>query len=115
MKRIFFVLFCLSFSLLSLYAVKAYPGLIEITQPDGTIVNVYLHGDENFSYMTSEDGYLLKYNDLGFVEYARLRSNNIIESTGIQACNIQNRAQIELEYLKTAQKVERFHEKLKNI
>lgn len=115
MKKLLSLLSFIFLSFFSAYAVKAYPGLIEITQPDGTIVNVYLHGDENFSYMTSEDGYLLKYNDLGFVEYARLRSNNIIESTGIQARNIQNRAQIELDYLKTAQKVERFHEKLKNI
>lgn len=40
-------------------AVPAYPGLIPMTQPDGTVVNVQLHGDEHGSYMLTEDGYLL--------------------------------------------------------
>lgn len=40
-------------------AVPAYPGLLERTLEDGTIVNVRLHGDEYFNYMTDEAGYLL--------------------------------------------------------
>ncbi|MBO5729133.1 MAG: M6 family metalloprotease domain-containing protein [Paludibacteraceae bacterium] len=115
MKKLLFFIFFVFLSFSATYAVKAYPGLIEIIQPDGSSLNVYLHGDENFSYMTTEDGYLLKYNDLGFVEYAQLKSNNVIELTGLVAHNINSRAQIELDYLKSTQKVDCFREKLKNI
>lgn len=103
-KLLFFVLF-FAFCFSDVYAVKAYPGLVEINQPDGSVLNVYLHGDEKFSYMTTEDGYLLQYNDLGFVEYAQIK-NNIIESLGIQAHNIDARTKSELEYLKTAEKTQ---------
>lgn len=42
-------------------AVPAYPGLIEQTLADGTVVNIRIHGDEYFNYITDEEGYLLKY------------------------------------------------------
>ncbi|MCM1006308.1 MAG: M6 family metalloprotease domain-containing protein [Prevotella sp.] len=45
---------------LSASAVPAYPGLIQRTLEDGTMVNVRLHGDEYFSYMTDEQGFLLE-------------------------------------------------------
>ena len=39
MKKLLSLLSFIFLSFFSAYAVKAYPGLIEITQPDGTIVN----------------------------------------------------------------------------
>ncbi len=115
MKKLFCLLLFISFLCFSLYAVKAYPGLIEITQPDGAALNVYLYGDENFSYMTTEDGYLVKYNDLGFVEYAQIRNGNIIESVGILAHNVIERTNLELNYLKTAKKIDFLYEELEHI
>ena len=78
MKKIvsLFIL-ALVFSNLS-YAVKAYPGLISYQQPDGSLVKYYLVGDENYSYMVSEDGYLLSYADNGFLVYGDLCENNEI-------------------------------------
>ena len=62
MKKILSFLF-LFFSLsVALYAVPAYPGLITKTQPDGTTISYYMRGDENFHFMTSEDGYLVAFN-----------------------------------------------------
>ena len=66
MKRILIFLLFVSFFLFS-YAVKAYPGLISTIQPDGSTISYYFHGDENFSYMVSEDGYILTYDEKGFL------------------------------------------------
>ncbi len=41
------------------HGVPAYPGLIPMQQPDGTWVNVRIHGDENFHYYTTADNKLL--------------------------------------------------------
>ncbi len=51
---------------LSAGAVKAYPGLIKATQPDGSTVQIRLMGDERFNYILSEDGYMLINKDGGF-------------------------------------------------
>lgn len=44
---------------LSSQAVPAWPGLLERTLEDGSKVMVRLHGDEYFSYITDEAGYLM--------------------------------------------------------
>ena len=43
----------------SVHAVKARPGVITVTQPDGTTLNVRLIGDEHFHYYITDDGYPL--------------------------------------------------------
>ncbi len=43
----------------SAYAVPAYTGLITVTQPDGSEVQMTLRGDENFNWAVSPDGYTL--------------------------------------------------------
>ena len=70
----------LSFCAYNLWAVKAYPGLLTYQQPDGTEKNYYLRGDENFNYMVSEDGYLLTFDELGFLGYANLKEDVIVPS-----------------------------------
>lgn len=59
----------LLFSSLNANAVPAKPGLIPMTQADGTTINVRLLGDENFHFYLSEDGYLLS-NDNNTLYYA---------------------------------------------
>lgn len=49
----------LVFTLNSARAVPAYPGLIEYAQPDGSIIEVSLVGDENCHYYISADGQYL--------------------------------------------------------
>ena len=51
-------------------AVCAYPGAVKVSQPDGTIVQVRVHGDENINWVTSTDGYTLMYDGKGFLTYA---------------------------------------------
>lgn len=55
----------LATSSLSLLAVPAKPGLIDFTQPDGSVVRVRIHGDEFHHFYTSEDGYYLAPADNG--------------------------------------------------
>ena len=41
------------------FAAKAYPGIVTVTQSDGTELNVRIYGDEHFNWLTTEDGVLL--------------------------------------------------------
>lgn len=60
----------LGLSLLSVgaaYAVPALPGLIEFTQPDGSVIKVRLVGDEHYHYYTDESGRYLTPDSEGFL------------------------------------------------
>lgn len=58
-----FCLFTLGcFSTLSVLAVPAQPGPMKFINGNNELT-VYLHGDENFHYYTTSDGYLLDYRD----------------------------------------------------
>ena len=71
-------------SLMSVYAVKAYPFPITETQPDGTTITIRLQGDEFQHFHTTEDGYLLKRNVKGYFTYAaRNVAGKLVESTTI--------------------------------
>lgn len=99
-------------SVYSLYAVKAYPYMLTKTQNDGTIVNYYLHGDEFFSWMTSEDGYLIATNELGYLEYANIFENLIIP-TGVRCNNVSVRTDSEKIFLMSRPKASSLTEKIK--
>ena len=104
MKKILSFLF-LFFSLsVALYAVPAYPGLITKTQPDGTTISYYMRGDENFHFMTSEDGYLVAFNADNILEYAEFNQDMQIVPVGLKVMNIANRTAKEKRYLKNALK-----------
>ena len=78
MKKSLFLLFILFLTLSQLYAVKAYPGLLSYVQPDGSMVSYYLHGDENYSYMTSEDGFLLAFDAKERLVYGELGADGVV-------------------------------------
>ena len=85
---------------ISVYAVKAYPFPITVTQPDGTSLTILLHGDEFHHYQTTEDGYNLKTNAKGFLTYAMFNAaGEVVESEYI-AHNASKRTGIELQFLK---------------
>ena len=66
MKKIVSILLAaLCFSALS-NAVPAYPGLIRHTQPDGSVVQVRLHGDEYCHWVTDASGKVLEKDAKGF-------------------------------------------------
>lgn len=64
MKNTLLTLFACVASI-ALWAVPATPRGIPITQPDGTVKTVFLHGDEYFHFMTDENGNWLNHLDDG--------------------------------------------------
>lgn len=83
-------------------AVPAAPYLVTVDQPDGTTISYYLRGDEHFSYKVSEDGYLLAYNSVGVLEYARVNADYAIVPVGVKASDVDDRTADERQYLLTA-------------
>ncbi|MGM9825015.1 MAG: M6 family metalloprotease domain-containing protein [Paludibacteraceae bacterium] len=67
MKKLLFTL-AFAFVCLHISAVPAAPYPIEMTQPDGSTITVYLHGDEHYSYYTSADGTPLRRMESGFFQ-----------------------------------------------
>jgi M6 family metalloprotease-like protein len=92
MKTKSFILFVICFLISRfIFAVSAYPGLVEFVQPDGTKLNIYLKGDEKNKWAQSEDGYTLLHNKNGFFEYAVQDANGDIVLSGVTAKNIGQR------------------------
>ena len=56
MRRIATLVFALLAFSLQLFAVRAWPYPVTVTQPDGTTLSIRLHGDENRSWKTTLDG-----------------------------------------------------------
>lgn len=56
-------------------AVKAYPHPVSIKQPDGSTLFIRIHGDENFHYTTTIDGYMVEKDDEGFFRYVNYDFN----------------------------------------
>jgi len=106
MKRVVFLLVLGLFILQSAisYAVSAYPGLIEFVQPDGSIVNIYLKGDEQLKWAQTEDGYTLLYNRAGYLEYAVLDSKSDLVPSGVIAKNISQRDNLSASLLSNTSK-----------
>ncbi len=63
-------------------AIPATPGLIAYTQPDGTVVNVKIVGDEHGHMLYSTDGLLVLENN-GRLEYAEFDSQGFPVASGI--------------------------------
>ena len=72
-------------------AVPALPGFVVFTQPDGTTVTIQLVGDENLSYVYSQDGYtLLKKN--GYYYYATHNQTGDLVASEYVARDIHNKS-----------------------
>ncbi len=78
-------LFLLFLGTLHLYAIPARPGLIEITQSDGTTIKIRIYGDEFYHYALSEDGYTLVPGPNQNYYYATLAPDGQLTSTGVMA------------------------------
>jgi len=90
MKKILSYIFITLLTTNQLFAVKAYPHPITVTQPDGTSITIKLHGDEHFKYNTTEDGYLIARDGDGIFRYAKF-NNGIIELLDQKATSIEKR------------------------
>lgn len=91
MRKSFFLFWLFwTFVVIRVQAVPAYPGVVTITQSDGTELSVILHGDEHFSYTTTEDGYLIATNSDGIFEYAEFDGFKSVP-TGVKAYDAEMR------------------------
>lgn len=91
---------------ISVYAVIADPNPTQVTQPDGTLLTIRLHGDEFYHYRTTEDGYLIKQNAEGYYTYARINTNGILTETQIIARDVFKRSSSDVQFLNTVNKTE---------
>ena len=69
-KNILLAAIALLFSVVAV-AGPAYPGRIVYTQPDGTTIGIYLHGDEFYHWMTDDNGNTVVDDGNGFIVPAR--------------------------------------------
>lgn len=60
----------LAFAVNDAMATRAIPEVVEVKQPDGSIIKIKIHGDEFFNYSTTEDGYIVAQDSQGFYCYA---------------------------------------------
>ena len=59
-------------------SIPAYKGVITKSLPDGTSIQIRIHGDENFHFTTLTDGTIVKQDTDGFYYYASVSDNGII-------------------------------------
>ncbi|MDD3079791.1 MAG: M6 family metalloprotease domain-containing protein [Paludibacter sp.] len=88
-----------------IFAIRAYPYPISITQPDGSKLTILLHGDENYRYRTTEDGYLIKKAENGFFTYQQKDTKDNIVNSGIIARNANKRSVTDKKFLQNIPKI----------
>lgn len=84
--RVTSCIFLLILSTFTGYAVKAPSYPIRVKQPDGSIIEVLMHGDEFARYTTSTDGKLIAIGNDGFFHYAAY-NNGTICTNGARVSN----------------------------
>lgn len=67
-------------------AIPAKPGFVAFTQPDGSVINVRIVGDEHGHVIYSSEGYLLIESN-GRLEYAKFDAKGFPSASGIMATN----------------------------
>ncbi len=92
------------FAFESLVAVPAKQTPITITQSDGRVLTYILKGDEVVSWCESSDGYTLLANSEGVLCYAMLDKDKNLVSSGVVACNREERNVKDLLFLKSIDK-----------
>jgi M6 family metalloprotease-like protein len=104
MRRLSYLLLIVlasTISIIHVYAVKAAPYPITLTQPDGSRITVRLQGDEFFHYKTTTDGYPLTTNEKGILTYAKIDTKGKLISTNVKASNIDKRLDEENLFIQT--------------
>ena len=102
MKKNIILALVLLFSTLSLLAGPAYPGRIVYTQPDGSTINIYLHGDEFGHWATDDAGNILEQDADGYWRQSSTLSRSTISLRMEQAS--QKRAAVAQTRAEYAQK-----------
>ena len=74
-----------SVSISCLYAGPARPGVITVTQNDGSMIRVRIHGDEFHNYATTEEGYLIAPDADGDWAFAKIGPDGLPKATSVKA------------------------------
>lgn len=98
MKHAISILFILIISYTA-RGVIAHPGVATVAQPDSSLVDIILHGDEFFSFVTTNDYYTLVKDADGFYRYAKAVEGEL-KSTGVIAHSIAERDAYERHFVK---------------
>ena len=101
------ILLSMAFALMGIvsgFAAKAYPGIVTVTQSDGTELNVRIYGDEHHSWYTTTDGALLVQVGKNFY-VAQVEDNGMLKATPQLAHNAELRNKREQSYKYTEQAV----------
>ncbi|HRZ97737.1 MAG TPA: M6 family metalloprotease domain-containing protein [Paludibacter sp.] len=85
----------------NLYAIKASPYPISITQKDGTQISYYIKGDEFFHYKTTLDNYAIVPDEKGIFNYGIQNSEGRLISSGVKVNEINRRTTGEKNFIKT--------------
>lgn len=98
MKKLILTLFVV-LTTTAAWAVKAFPGLLTVTQKDGTQLTYRLYGDADFHYSMTVDGVLL-YQDGSDYYIAGINSDGELFNTNVLAHNAGSRSDEEQELIK---------------
>ena len=88
-------------SIPNLFSIPATPYPVKITQPDGSQITIRMHGDENFNYKTTLDGYVLATDEAGILNYGQIDTNGKLTNTAVKATEIEKRTNSEKKFLQT--------------
>lgn len=98
--NIFIAIASFLFAVATANAVPAYPGLLKITQPDGSVLTYRIVGDERFHAFTTTDGHMIKADANGVMRYVESISEDGTPVMGMIAHNPDMRQAAEVERLK---------------
>ena len=102
MRKLSFLLMSAIICLIA-QANPANPGLVQVPQPDGSLLTIRLVGDEFYHFNTTADDYTIVLNDKGAYVYARLDGKNLV-ATDILAHDQGSRSAAELALLASTPK-----------
>ena len=86
-KSVFGLLFTVFFTQL-IHAAPAFPGVTEIIQPNGAVVEARIRGDEWNSWIETLDGYSIAENESGYWEYVTSFTRQTPNLSGVYANRI---------------------------
>lgn len=81
MKKIFLSIILFFASVSVMFAVTAYNKPITVTQPDGTVLTIRVHGDEFLHWTTCGNSLVVKSSD-GYWHYAVFNENGVVNAQG---------------------------------
>ena len=103
MKRLVCLLLTAALVSVNILANPAHRGLVQMPQPDGSLLSVNLVGDEFYHFNTTADGYTILLNDAGAYVYAQSDGMHLV-ATDVLAHNEGERSADELNLLATTSK-----------